>query len=80
MRMFVSYVAGVATGWVLRSAVGSTRGLVVSAVAVALEARDRTMRILAQEREFLEDLVAEGRARYAAARAQSAQSTPRAVA
>lgn len=80
MRMFVSYVAGVVTGWALRSAVGSTRGLIVSAVSVALEARDRTMRILAQEREFLEDLVAEGRARYTAARAQTAQSGPRAVA
>lgn len=77
MRVVVSYLAGVATGWALRSAVGSTRGLIVSAVSVALETRDRAMRVLAQEREFFEDLIAEGRARYAAAREQPA---PRAVA
>ena len=83
MRMVVSYLAGVATGWALRSAVGSARGLIVSAVSIGLDAADRAKRVLAQEREFLEDLVAEGRARFEAARAATVPTPhdpPRAVA
>lgn len=83
MRVLVSYLAGVATGWALRSAVGSARGLIVSAVAIGLDAAERAKRVFAQEREFLEDLVAEGRARFETTRAANAPAPhepPRAVA
>lgn len=71
MPVVIAYLAGVATGWAMRSAFGSLRGLTVSAVQAGFEAAERARRFVAVEREFVEDLVAEARARYEAAKAQT---------
>jgi hypothetical protein len=60
--------AGFAGGWVVRSSVDSSRALAVASVSAFYGAMDRGRRLLAMEREHLEDLVAEGRARYETAR------------
>jgi hypothetical protein len=70
------FVAGFASGWVVRSAVDSSHDLAVGVVAMAYGAYDRTKRLVAIEREHLEDLVAEGKARYESKRAR-ATSAPR---
>ncbi len=65
------FVAGFASGWVARSAVDSSHELAVGVISVAYGAYERTKRIVAIEREHLEDLVAEGKARYEAKRART---------
>jgi hypothetical protein len=65
------FVAGFASGWVVRSAVDSSHDLAVGLISVAYGAYDRTKRIVAIEREHLEDLVAEGKARYESKRARA---------
>ena len=72
------FVAGFASGWAVRSTVDSSRDLAVGLISVAYGAYDRTKRLVAIEREHLEDLVAEGKARYEAkrARASRARSAP----
>ena len=80
MRMALTFVAGVATGWLLRSGVGSLRGLAVQVVAGGLSVAEGGRRLVAQEREYFEDLVAEGRARFEAGRKRVSQAKPRAVA
>ncbi len=59
-----AYVAGFASGWVARSAVSSSRDVVVQAIVLAHRARDGVRRVVAEQREWFEDLFAEGRARY----------------
>ena len=66
------FLAGFATGWVVRSTVDSSRGLAVGAISMLYGAADRIKRLVAIEREHLEDLVAEGRARYEAERLRPA--------
>jgi hypothetical protein len=68
------FLAGFASGWVVRSAVDSSHDLAVGVVAAAYGAYDRTKRLVAVEREHLEDLVAEGKARYEAKRARAART------
>ena len=70
------FVAGFASGWVVRSAVESSHDLAVGLVSVAYGAYDRTSALVAIEREHLEDLVAEGKARYEAKRARAARAEP----
>jgi hypothetical protein len=70
------FVAGFASGWVVRSAVDSSHDLAVGLISVAYGAYDRTKRIVAIEREHLEDLVAEGKARYEAKRARAPRTAP----
>ena len=60
----VGFVAGFASGWLARGRVDSSRGAAVSIVATYFKAVERVKRIVAIEREHLEDLVAEGRARF----------------
>jgi hypothetical protein len=67
MPVVIAYLAGVATGWVMRSAFGSLRGLSVSAMQAGYEVAERARRFVAVEKEFVEDLVAEAKARYEAA-------------
>lgn len=67
MPVVIAYLAGVATGWVMRSAFGSLRGLSVSAVQAGFEVAERARRFVAVEKEFVEDLMAEARSRYEAA-------------
>ena len=68
------FVAGFASGWVVRSAVDSSHDVAVGIISAAYGAYDRTKRLVAVEREHLEDLVAEGKARYEARRARAARS------
>ena len=68
MPVVIAYLAGVATGWAMRSAFGSLRGLTVSAVQAGYEVAERTRRFVAVEKEFVEDLMAEAKARYEATR------------
>jgi hypothetical protein len=70
MKTIGVFLAGVATGWVLRSTFGSFRGLAVSAVAGGHDMAARARRFVAVEREFFEDLMAEGRARFEEGRAR----------
>ncbi|HWZ90157.1 MAG TPA: hypothetical protein VNW92_14940 [Polyangiaceae bacterium] len=59
-----AFVAGVATGWVLRSTLGSSREALVRVIVVAHRGRERLKRVVAENAEWLDDLFAEGRARY----------------
>jgi hypothetical protein len=68
------FVAGFASGWAVRSTVDSSRDLAVGVIAMAYGAYDRTKRLVAVEREHLEDLVAEGKARYEAKRARATRT------
>ncbi len=70
MKLVGLFVAGFATGWIVRSAVDSSHDLAVGLVATAYGAYDRTKRLIALERENMEDLFAEGKARYEAKRAR----------
>jgi len=71
----LGFVAGFTSGWMARGQVDSSRGAVVSIVATYFKAVERMKRIVAIEREHLEDLVAEGRAKFELdrARARAAQ-------
>ena len=70
----LGFVAGFAGGWMARGQVDSSRGAVVSIVAVSYTAGARVKRIVAIEREHLEDLVAEGRARFEMDRVRAARA------
>jgi hypothetical protein len=63
-----AFFAGVATGWILRSVMGSTRETAVRVVVAVHRGRERGKRVVAENAEWLDDLLAEGRARYRAAR------------
>ncbi len=67
----VGFVAGFASGWLARGRVDSSRGAAVSIVATYFKAVERVKRIVAIEREHLEDLVAEGRAKFELDRARA---------
>jgi len=67
-------VAGFAGGWIIRSSVDSSRAAAVAGVSAFYGAVERGRRLLAIEREHLEDLVAEGRARYETARLRAVRS------
>ena len=58
------FVAGFATGWVGRSVTGSSREALVQTLGAAHKVRDGARRIVAEQVEWAEDLLAEGRARY----------------
>ena len=76
------FVAGFASGWVVRSTMDSSRGAAVTVVAGYLRTVERVRKIVAVEREHLEDLVAEGRAKFEAAsatRAAGRSNAPRAA-
>jgi hypothetical protein len=73
MMLLGILVAGFAGGWVVRSSVDSRR-LVVGGVSAFYGAVERGRRVLAIEREHIEDLVAEGRAKYEMRRLKAAPS------
>jgi hypothetical protein len=75
------FVAGFASGWVVRSSVDSSRGVAVGLISAAYGAVERAKRFVAIEREHLEDLWAEGKAHYEMKRAREAtRSGPRSAA
>jgi len=59
-----AFAAGFATGWIGRSVAGSTREAIVQTLVAAQRVRDGARRIVAEQVEWAEDLLAEGRARY----------------
>ena len=63
-----SYVAGFASGWLARSAVTSSREVVVRTLVFAQALRDGVRRVVAEQGEWFEDLFAESKARYQASR------------
>jgi hypothetical protein len=64
LSTMAAFVAGFATGWVGRSVAGSTREALVHSLVAAHKVRDGARRIIAEQVEWAEDLLAEGRARY----------------
>jgi hypothetical protein len=74
MIVFGFLVAGFAGGWIVRSSVDSSRAAAVAGVSAFYSAVERGRRLLAIEREHLEDLVAEGRARYETARLRAVRA------
>jgi hypothetical protein len=75
MKQVGLFVAGFASGWVVRSSVDSSRGLAVGLISAAYGAVDRAKRFVAIEREHLEDLWAEGKAHYEMKRAREVART-----
>ena len=69
MKQLGIFLAGFASGWVVRSTVDSSRGLAVSGVSAVFGTLERVRRVLAIEKEHLEDLVAEGKAKHEAVHA-----------
>ena len=61
-----TFVAGFASGWIARSTVDSSRDAVVKVVASYFGVVERLRRVVAMEREHIEDLVAEGRTTFEA--------------
>ncbi len=59
-----AFAAGVAVGWVGRSAAGSTREALVRAVVAGHRLGDDLRRAAVEQFEWIEDLMAEGRIRY----------------
>ncbi len=64
MRRVGYFLAGFASGWVVRSTIDSTNDVPVRLMSAIFGATERVRRTIAMERERLEDIVAEGRARY----------------
>jgi|GEM_PF-2804947 len=63
MKTAVAFLAGVATGWMARSTVDTSRGAIVSVATAAFDLVGWTRRVVATEREYLSDLIAEARSR-----------------
>ena len=57
-------VTGFASGWFVRSFTSSTRGALVGLVAVGLRVHHDAKRIAGQTVEWVEDVIAEGKAQY----------------
>lgn len=70
------FLAGFASGWMARSTVDSSHELVVSLLAAAQTAYERIRRVAAMEREHIEDLFAEARARHEAKRSSADAAPP----
>jgi hypothetical protein len=64
LKVVGAFATGLTAGWIGRSLARSTRGLVVGLVAVSLRARDSMTRMFGHTAEWVEDVVAEGKARY----------------
>lgn len=68
MRSLGIFLAGVATGWILRSSFDSFRDLAVNGLTSWYDLSERARRFVAVEREYFEDLVAEARSNFEARR------------
>jgi hypothetical protein len=64
----LAFAAGVVVGWAGRAALGSTREAIVQTLVLSHGARDKVKRLVAEQAEWMEDMFAEGRARYDAQR------------
>ncbi len=63
MSTLVGFAVGFISGWAARSTVESSRAAVVGVASTALDLLDRAKRAVAVEGDYLEDFVAEIRAR-----------------
>lgn len=63
MLPFATFALGFAAGWVTRGTEGSSRSAATAVLAAALAAVERIKRKVAIEKDVLEDLFAEARAR-----------------
>ncbi len=70
------FLAGFASGWAVRTTVDSSRALAVKVIAGFYGVVDTASRAVGMEREHLEDLLAEARAKYEADRARAARAQP----
>ena len=64
----LAFAAGVVVGWTGRAALGSTREALVHSIVLGHRAREVARRLVAEQVEWVEDMFAEGRARYEAQR------------
>jgi hypothetical protein len=64
VRTWAAFTAGMAVGWGGRSALGSGRELVIRGVVALHQIRELFARTSAEQVEWVEDMFAEGRARY----------------
>jgi hypothetical protein len=64
VRTTAAFLTGLATGWVMRSALGSSRDVLVRGIVATHHGRAQVRRLIAERIEWLDDLFAEGRARY----------------
>jgi hypothetical protein len=65
------FLAGFASGWAVRTTVDSSRSLAVSLISSAYGVVDRVGRAVGMEREHIEDLFAEARAKHEMDRARA---------
>lgn len=65
---YAAFALGFAAGWAARATTDSSRSAALTLVAAAIAAFERVKRRVAIERDHLEDLVAEARARADAIR------------
>lgn len=77
METFGAFLSGFAAGWAVRSTVDGGRQVAVQAIALVHTVSDRARRWVAIEREFFDDLLAEGRAQFE--RSREVRSVPRTV-
>jgi hypothetical protein len=63
-----AFVGGLAAGWVARGLVDAPRTELVNGVAKTYGIGDAVRRWVAERREWVEDLIAEGHAQYEATR------------
>jgi hypothetical protein len=66
MKDFFVFGMGFASGWAARTNADSLREMAVNLIASGYRGADRLRTKVETEREFLQDLVAEGRAHYEA--------------
>ena len=68
-KAWAAFAAGVAVGWAGRATLGSGRELLVRGVVGLHELREHATRVAAEQVEWVEDMFAEGRARFESRRA-----------
>ena len=68
------FIAGFTSGWAVRTTVDSSRNLAVNVISRVYGAMDRATRAVGMEREHLEDLLAEARAKYETDRARASRA------
>ena len=74
MEIVGIFLAGFASGWAVRTTVDSSRTLAVNVLSKLYAAADRATRAVEMEREHIEDLLAEARAKFEADRARAARN------
>ena len=80
MKVVASCVVGFALGWAVRAVVDSGREALVSLTAAAHGMAEAARRHAGFEREYFEDLLAEGKARWESRSKRRARSAPGAAA